>query len=145
MRTSRLQCARPGALVRDITFYNNRGRSVPVEVRNQVSADESAESSRLQSQVVAQARELALLRYEISALLARDRTGGTLQADTKRFIKFHFPNFARGAERIGVALDNLILSWRPKTPNRAIAGLGDDSLWSSLRGPLLVVGDEVFS
>ena len=104
----------------------------------------SAELSRLQNQVVAQARELALLRYEISALLTRDRIGGTLQADTKRFIKFHFPNFARGAERIGVALDNLILSWRPKTPKRALAALGDDLLWSTLRGPLLLVGDEVF-
>jgi Glycosyl transferase family 2 len=117
---------------------------VPVEVRNQVNTDESAELSRLQNQVVAQARELALLRYEISALLTRDRIGGTLQADTKRFIKFHFPNFARGAERIGVAVDNLILSWRPKTPKRALAALGDDSLWSTLRGPLLLVGDEVF-
>jgi Glycosyl transferase family 2 len=117
---------------------------VPVELRNQANVDESAaELSRLKNQVVAQARELALLRYEISGLLRRASIGGNLQADIKQFTKFHFPNFARGAELISVTLSNLLLPQRPKLRG-ALACLSDESLSVILRGPLLVVGNEIF-
>jgi hypothetical protein len=113
---------------------------VSTELAEQSKSDESAELNRLQHQVVAQARELALLRWEISSLLRRHPVSGRV-TEAKYSILRRVPKLAHKIAQSRWVARNLLGSaprWRPRRVARASGGLGASL---TFRTPILLVGN----
>jgi hypothetical protein len=100
--------------------------------------DDGSELDRLRHQVVAQARELALLRWEISSLTRRSVDGGipaTVIRNLQRYAKL-----AQTISRMHAATRDVMSALRPRHSSSKIPS-GKADPWPATREPALVIGD----
>jgi hypothetical protein len=99
------------------------------------------ELAKLRNEVVAQARELAIIRWEISSLIRQHPVSGRV-TQAKYSLLRRFPRVAREVSKARRATRRFLTSLRrePAVGPAADISVGIDPL-SSLRVPILVIGD----
>jgi hypothetical protein len=104
----------------------------------------SSELSRLRNQIVAQARELAVIRWELSSLMRQHPvTARVVQA--KSSILRRFPKQAQKLLGVRRVARRLVTKLRTKPSTVPHAGVDVDvGLSQSFRGPMLLIGDSTF-
>ena len=103
--------------------------------------DRALELDRLRSQVVAQARELAVIRWELSSLMRQHPVSGRV-TQAKSSILRRFPKQANKVRQVRLAAQGILASLRHRPVDDARAGrIVDVGPSRSFRGPLLLIGD----
>ena len=103
---------------------------------------DASELDRLRNQVVAQARELILLRWEISSLVRRSIDSGALATNGKNAIWGGRRKAAKIIGRMRAAMRNGIGTrrrWRERS--LSLTPSSKDVKWPAIREPVLVVGN----
>ncbi|MEA3150218.1 MAG: hypothetical protein QOD56_1157, partial [Gammaproteobacteria bacterium] len=106
--------------------------------------DPAVELERVRSQVVAQARELAVIRWELSSLM-RQLPVTARVAKAKSSILRRFPKQAQkvlGVRRVARRLITKLRTKPSAVPHTG--GVVDVGLSQSFRGPMLLIGDSPF-
>lgn len=103
----------------------------------------AAELSTLRNEIVAQARELAVIRWEISSLIRQHPVSARV-TQAKYSVLRRFPDYAEKISKVRRALRDLLAPSR-RAPGMGPAGAGISGAGDlgSLRGPVLVIGDDV--
>ncbi len=117
-------------------------RAVAVDNTEAPGVDErAAELSMLRNEIVAQARELAVIRWEISSLIRQHPVSARV-TQAKYSVLRRFPDYAEKISKARRALRDLLAPSR-RAPGMApaSAGISGAGNLGSLRGPVLVVGD----
>lgn len=101
----------------------------------------SAELSRLRNEVIEQARELAIIRWEISSLIRQHPISGRV-TQAKYSALRRFPKYANRIARIRRAASDLLGSMRSRQqPGPRLASAVGTGTAGSLQGPILLIGD----
>lgn len=105
---------------------------------------DDSELKRLRNQIVAQARELAVIRWELSSLMRQHPVTARV-AQAKSSILRRFPKQAQkvlGVRRVARRFVTRLRAKPSAVPQAS--GVVDAGLSQSLRGPLLLIGDSPF-
>ena len=101
----------------------------------------AAELTRLRNEVVTQARELAVLRWEISSLIRQHPVSGRV-TQVKYSVLRRFPDYAQKIAKVRRAARTFLTSLRRKPEGRStqgsVSGMGD---LGDVRDPILLIGD----
>ena len=103
--------------------------------------DHTIELKTLRNQVVAQARELAVLRWELSWSIRQHPVSGHL-TQAKYSILRRFPKHADKVRQVRRAARRMLASLRSRsTGDPAFSGIVDAGTSQAFRGPVLLIGD----
>lgn len=104
----------------------------------------SSELSRLRNQIVAQARELAVIRWELSSLMRQHPVTARVAQAKSSFLR-RFPKQAQKVFGVRRVARRLVTKLRTKSSSVPRAGgVVDVGPARSFRGPLLLIGDSPF-
>ena len=107
--------------------------------------ESAAERDRLRSQVVAQARELAVIRWELSSLVKQHPVSGRV-TQAKYSILRRFPKYANKGRQLRRAARDVLASRRRRAAESLVAG-GNVNVGASrsFRAPILLIGDSLIA
>jgi len=113
------------------------------EAKTAQAESSAAELTKLRNEVVAQARELAIIRWEISSLIRQHPVSARV-TQAKYSVLRRFPNCAQKISKVRLAVRDLFAPLRhePEVGSAATGIPGAGSL-GSLPSPVLVVGDDL--
>lgn len=115
--------------------------AVTIDEANRPQDDQAAELSRLRNQIVAQARELAVIRWELSSLMRQHPVTARVAQAKSSFLR-RFPKQAQKVLGVRRVARRLVTKLRTKPSSVPLtAGVVDVGPSQSFRGPMLLIGD----
>jgi GT2 family glycosyltransferase len=100
----------------------------------------AAELTRLKSEIVVQARELATIRWELSSIL-RQRPLSGRASQFKFSVKRRFPKYVQRIAGLRRTLRGALAAWRWPPANRAPAIVRTEQASAFLKRPILLIGE----